>query len=405
MATPQSVRHLNEIRALNVLFRTEGMSRADLARALGLNRSTTGNIIANLRADALVIERPDMARPDGETRTGRPGIHIEIDALGAYFIGAEIGVDRLTVLAIDLAAREVARRSIDFSTALETPEAGIARIAGMIGEIIAMLPDPGLIRGLCVALPALLDPEGVVVNGLILGWQDVRLRDGLAERLPVELPIHIENDANAFAIAETYRDAAHQSETVAFMLIENGAGGGIVIGGRLFRGNFGLAGEFGQIAIGGEGFFRGRHKMGHLESYIGKDAIVARYRANGGPQDAGLEQLLEALARRDKIALLTARDWGSRLALGLVQVASVLNPGQIILGGSVAPVFAAVAEEVEAAMRAEFIEGFPMPRILVSSLGQEGPALGAALLLHQRMLSVDESLIYPGAAPETLFNG
>lgn len=408
VATPQSVRYLNEIRALNALFRDGGMSRADLARVLGLNRSTTGNIIANLMSDALVVERPDLPRGDREARTGRPGIHIELDSEGAHFLGAEIGVDRLTVVAIDMAAREIRRQSLAFPTFEQPPEAVADRIVAMIVEMTDALGDSERIRGLCVALPALLDAEGRVINALIIGWQDVSLKELLAERLAARLPrldltIQVENDANAFAIAETYRETAHRSETVAFLLIENGAGGGIVIGGRLFRGSAGLAGEFGQTVVGGEGFFVGRHKPGHLESYIGKDAVVARYRANGADPAADLAAFLAALDAGEEAARRTASEWGRRLAIGLVQLTSVLNPGAIILGGTVAPVFRHVAAEVEALMRREFLEGFPMPRIEVSSLGLEGPALGSAFIMHQRMFSIDERAIYASEQPITLF--
>jgi len=408
LATPQSVRYLNEIRALNALFRSGGMSRADLARMLGLNRSTTGHIIANLMADALVVELPNGGRGETAAKTGRPGINIEINPAGATFLGAEIGVDRLTVVAIDLCANEIRRISTPFPTHQQPLEAGIDRIAAMIGEVIDALPDKALIRGLCVTLPALLDAEGKVINALIIGWRDVDLKAMITERLAARFPrldlqVSIENDANAFAIAETYRDTSHSAETVAFLLIENGAGGGIVIGGRLFRGSTGFAGEFGQIVLGSEGFYAGRHKPGHLESYIGKDAVLARYRANGAAEGADLDQLIAALEAGDASAIRTVREWGGGLAIGLIQLSSVLNPGVIILGGTVAPLFRFVAEEVEAGMRREFLEGFPMPKIEISSLGLEGPALGGALIMHQRMFSIDESAIYASAQPITLF--
>jgi predicted NBD/HSP70 family sugar kinase len=408
LATPQTVRHLNEIRALNALFRTAGMSRADLARALGLNRSTTGNIITSLMTDGLAVERPGPPPGEVAARTGRPGIQVQIDPIGATFLGGEIGVDRLTVVAIDMAAHEISRLSIPFPTFSETPEAGIERMAALIGEVIGGLGNPARIKGLCVALPALLDSDGLVINGLILGWRNVRLKTMIAGHIMARFPdldfeISIENDANAFAIAETYRDTTHRSETVAFLLIENGAGGGIVIGGRLFRGSAGLAGEFGQIVLGGPGFYAGRHKPGHLESYIGKDAILARYRANGGPAEATIERLLQGLAGAEAAALHTAQAWGQGLATGLIQVTSVLNPGLIILGGSVAPVFPYVAAEVAAVMQRELLEGFPMPKIETSALGIEGPALGGALLMHQRMFSIDESAIYASEQPITLF--
>src|SRR5690606_5062895 len=124
---------------------------------------------------------------------------------------------------------------------------------------------------------------------------------------------------------------------------------------------------------------------------------------NGAEAGSDLDTLLAALERREPAARRTVRDWGSGLAVGLIQLSSVLNPGVILLGGSVAPLFRFVAEEVEAAMRRECLEGCPMPTIAVSALGREGPALGGALIMHQRMFSIDESAIYASAQPINLF--
>ncbi|WP_454811263.1 ROK family protein [Labrys neptuniae] len=382
------------------------MSRADLARALGLNRSTTGNIITGLMTEGLAVERRDEPRGENAGKTGRPGIRVQIDPAGASFLGAEIGVDRLTVVIIDMLAQEILRLTLPFPTYQETPEVGTDRMVALIAEAVESLNRPERLRGLCVTLPALLASDGTVINGLMLGWRDVKLKTMITDRLKRRCPsldpvISIENDANAFAIAETYRDTAHRSETVAFLLIENGAGGGIVIGGRLLRGSAGFAGEFGQIVLGGDTIQAGRSKPGHLESYIGKDAILGFYRTQGG--EADLDRLLQGLTLGESTAITTARVWGKRLAAGLIQVTSVLNPGLIILGGSVAPVFSHVAAEVAQAMQRELLEGFPMPRIEVSGLGVEGPALGGALLMHQRMFSIDESAIYASEQPITLF--
>jgi predicted NBD/HSP70 family sugar kinase len=393
MATSQSVRHLNEIRALNALFREGGMSRADLARVLGLNRSSTGHIIANLMSEQLVFEEGMPAQRDSEALPGRPGIQLGINPHGGTFVGAEIGVDRLTVIAIDLAAHEILRCSVEFATALQTPEDGVRRLAEIINSALDSLVGKSLVRGLCVTVPALLDEGGCVRNALTLGWHNVPLSLMLREHIGPDIPILVENDANAFAVAETYHGTSQRSDVVTFLLIENGVGGGIVLGGKLFRGGFGFAGEFGQLVIGDRGFFAGRQTPGHLESYIGKDAILARYRKNGGSSSATLDDLLLNLKEGNNAALRTASDWGSRLANGLTQLTMVLNPGLIILGGSVSPVFRYVTEEVREAMESEFLDGYPSPKIEISTFGTEGPAFGGACLIHQRMFSIDERRI------------
>jgi predicted NBD/HSP70 family sugar kinase len=388
VATPRSIRYLNEIQALNALFREGGMSRAELARLLGLNRSSIGFIVRDLVADRLAREgAPAEAR--GARRTGRPGIRVEIDPDGATFLGIEIGVDHVTVVAIDLSAREILRRSAAHPTRERTPAAGIAKAVEMLEAAIASLGNGrSRVRGACVAVPALVR-EGVVRNGLMLGWRNVPLQRMLEQRLGPGLAVRVENDANAFAVGETYRGASTRPDIVAFLLIENGAGGGVVVGGQLLRGSSGFAGEFGQIPVGAG--------LGHLESYVGKDAVLARYRANGAPPSADLPHLISALRAGDAVALRTANEWADSLAHGLVAITDVLDPGLVVLGGSVAALFPHVRTRVEAAMRSAFLEGFPVPRIELSRLGPGGAAFGGACLLHQSMFAVDERLVHSQA--------
>ncbi len=392
MATPRSIRYLNEIRALDALFRAGGKSRADLSRHLGMNRSSIGFIVADLLADGLARERPVPSDHRAARRTGRPGIVIELHPEGAVFLGVEIGVDHLTAVGVDLSAREVVRRTVAYPTRSRPPATGIARAAELVEEAMVSLGLPrSRLRGVCVAVPALVR-DGVVRNGLMLGWRNVPVQ-ALLERRLGNVPVRVENDANAFAFGATYLGDGARSDTVAFLLVENGAGGGVVIDGRLHRGASGFAGEFGQIPVGRPG------AGAPLERHVGKDAVLTRYRGHGGPRSADLPRLLAGLRAGEAAAVRTAREWGDHLARGLVAITDVLAPGRIVLGGSVAPLYPQVAGRVEAAMKADLLEGLPVPRIEVSRLGPEGAAFGGACLLHQSLFAVDEGRVHARERP------
>ena len=397
---PQSVRYINEMRALNVLFREGGMSRAALARQLGLNRSTTGNIIGNLIEDGLVAEHPDTAHVEADYRTGRPGILIELERDRVTFLGAEIGVDRLTVIAIDLRGQIVAKRSVAFPTAESSPDAASDRLTSLVGDVLAKRTGPVKVGGFGVAIPALIAGDDVREASLI-GWHDVPLasllRKRLSRKLGAGLPILVENDANAFAMAETYSGTSGRSDLVAFFLIEAGAGGGIVIGGRLLRGANGVAGEFGHLQMDGDGYVVDAGKRGRLETYIGKAAVLARYQTHGGPRGATLETFLAALACGDQHARLTALDWAAWLTAGLLHVINVINPGLVIIGGSVGAMFGFVADVVEAGLLRGLSPGQPPPRVELSRFTDEGAAFGCASLMHQRMFSIDQA-VFPSQA-------
>lgn len=400
---PQSVRYLNELRALDVLFREGRMSRADLARALGLNRSTTGSIIANLLAESLVIEQTNQKRAASETRTGRPGIDIELNPSGAIFIGAGIEADCLTALTIDLSGAIVSKKSAPYHVARQSPEKTAEAVAKLINTLINAEPDKERVRGVCVALPAMLR-DGIVLQATLLGWREVDLRSLISAHLCMDVPVLIENDANAFAIAETYTGGSPAANTVAFILIDSGAGGGIINGGRLLRGSDGLAGEFGHIVVGRRGYADGRGEPGALESFVGKDALLARYVAHGGDPLAELPDFVAALERSDRVALRTVADWGKWLARGLSMIINVLNPSVIIVGGPVGLLIRFVDSQVKAQLQAALPRGYPFPNIEISRFGPEGPAYGGALLLHQRAFSIDEKALYGEGGGRGLFH-
>ena len=387
----QSIRYLNELRALDVLFREGAMSRAELARTLGLNRSTTGSIVNSLLAESLALERIGSQSSEPRGQTGRPGVEVELNPEGACFVGAEIEVEQLTAVTVDLTGRIVSRSEVAFPAGRFPPERSAEKLAEMTRSIPDFERNASRVRGVGVAVPALVE-AGIARLGLLLNWRDVPLAQLVADKIGMDLPVVVENDANAFAIAETYFGNSRNLGTVVFLVIESGAGGGVVSDGRLFRGGRGMAGEVGHLIVGGEGY--AADGRGLLEDYVGKKAVLARYRAHGG-EEAGLARFLHALAQREQAAVRTAEDWGEWLVRGLSHIVNLLNPDLIIIGGSVGHIFPFVASQIRDALRATLRSDEQMPRIEMSELGVEGPALGAALLLHQKMFSVDEKAVFP----------
>jgi len=203
----------------------------------------------------------------------------------------------------------------------------------------------------------------------------------------------VENDANAFAIAETWRNPELLSGTVAFLMMENGVGGSISHDGKLFRGNGGHAGEFGHLLVNSEYTTPVRSPPRHLENHVGKDAVLAQYRTAISCTEVEFDALIAAIERAEPAALKTVHAWGQTLAQALTQISTVLNPRRIILGGSVAALFAPVADEIKTRLGHELIDGFTLPEIRVSSLGAESTALGAALMMHRHFFTLDEDVL------------
>lgn len=384
-SSPRRIRQGNEIAALRALHEFRCLSRADLARALRLNRSSSGHIIAGLLSDGLVreVEAPCEGR-SGMRRAGRPGILLELVPEAVVFLGVEIGVEHVSVVELDLGAR-VARSAQEPFDGPGTP------VAAAVGRAMALafdgMPPERLRRceGLGLASPSQMDRQGGVRLAPLLGWREVELAGLVRAALPVPLPVMVENDANALAIGATYGRGSARTGVTLVLNMETGVGGGILVDGQLFRGANGLAGEIGHLPLGLGGADAGVT----VEQRIGLERILADYGKKGRLSQPRLPDLLRNVRDREPSAVAVAEAWARTLAYALVQAGRVIDADRVVLGGSVAALYPLVAARVQAHLQALQEESFPIPAISVHEDAAFGAAFGAACMLHQRFLSLE----------------
>lgn len=349
---------------------------------MGLNRSSAGHIIAQLAAKGLVRELPatDFNR-DGPARTGRPGILLELVPDAAIFLGVEIGVEHISVVKIDLSAKVKKSHVVEFKGTNSDVET-TAKLALKIAFAQMSPSDLERFKGIGVSVPAQINQHGHISYGPILGWKDVDLGELILKHLPVDVPVMVDNDANAFAFGETYlRQDAHKGVTL-FLLLETGVGGAIVIDGTVFRGGSGLAGEIGHLRPSAE------HDK-TLENYIGLEALLDMHRKAADQENTNFESFIEKVRDREPKAVMIAEEWASHMAFAFAQVSRMIDPNRIVIGGSVSALYPLVQARVDAHIRTLQAEYFPMPEISVDNSGWYGSALGAACMLHNRFLSLD----------------
>jgi predicted NBD/HSP70 family sugar kinase len=145
------------------------------------------------------------------------------------------------------------------------------------------------------------------------------------------------------------------------------------------------------MPVGEEGFLPGAALPGSLESFVGREAILQRYRREGGVPD--LPSLLRALERGEGAALATLAAWSHYLGRGLASITALLDPCEIILAGPVSALFVRGEATVRQALARHLLPGQPLPRLSASQLGPDGAALGSARLLQHRLLAVDEDFV------------
>jgi glucokinase len=202
---------------------------------------------------------------------------------------------------------------------------------------------PASLRGVGVAAPGPQDRERGALLGPpnLPGWDDVPLRDALRDALGV--PVRLENDASAAALAEWRYGAGRGFDDVVYLSMSTGVGGGLVLGGRLYTGSSGRAGELGHVPVEWDGEPCRCGQRGCLEAYVGGAAWTRRLRAlapeggrllalAGTREQVAPEHLLDAARAGDAFALAELERFNDYLARAVAGIAMALAPQVVILG-------------------------------------------------------------------------
>jgi predicted NBD/HSP70 family sugar kinase len=378
-------------------------SRARLATELGVTRSAASNLVSELAERGLV--RVGVAERGG---LGRPGTPVELAGHAVCGIGAEINVNHVATMALDLAGRVVVehRMPID-ARRLEAGEV-IDHLAELVGRTTADLTARGATPvGLTVGVAGLVDStRDVLTLGPNLGWRDVPVGGMLRERLRPAYPVVVDNEANLAATAEAV-PGDPQRRDILVISGEVGLGGGIVADGRLLRGRQGYAGEFGHMIVDPHGRRCGCGRTGCWETVAGLRALLdAATDADDPVRDPalGLEARLAELNRRadlgDTRTLAALEQVGGWVGVGAAILANALNPAAIVLSGYLAEVGHHLRSAVEARLEAGVLA--PQAggtRVELSALGFTAAVRGGALLALESVFTdptrVERRLVAP----------
>jgi len=263
----------------------------------------------------------------------------------------------------------------------------------MIGEVASaeQLCDGRLLR-VGVAVGGLVDVAQGVVRTLYRahGWDNFPLQDYFAERLGI--PCIIDNNANAAALAEVQRGTGSGERSVLYVGLNRGIGGGLVVNGRVYHGASCAAGEIGHMLVKERGPRCSCGRYGHLESIASAQAIrqamigqSTKY-AESEVASMTVEQIYCLAAEGDEIAQQVVDEVHQYLAIALANIVHLVNPGMIVLGGSVAQVGELLIRPIQIRLRELCLaEAFDALRIVQSSLGEEASIIGAVTLALQDM--------------------
>jgi glucokinase len=317
-------------------------------------------------------------------------------AAGLDALGIDIGGTKVAggIVAPDGTILTTARRA--------TPGASVAATEDAIAEVVEELSatHDGELVGVGVGAAGWFDRTGdTVLFSPHLAWRNSSLRKDLVARL--QRPLWVGNDANAAAWAEYRYGAARGADLALMITLGTGIGGGIVVEGRLRRGAHGVAGEWGHMRVVPDGRLCACGNRGCWEQYASGTALgqTAREVARTSPAAAARflelvdreparitgEDVARAAAAGDPLALELVTEVGVWLGQGIADLAAVLDPEVVVIGGGVSRLgemmLGPARERLERALPGR---GFrPGPRVVVAELGPQAGLVGAADLVRR----------------------
>jgi glucokinase len=368
------LRGLNLETVLAVAMQHDGpFTRAELIRATGLSAPTVGTLVSQLMQIGVVS---DLGT--GPSRGGRRPSSMEFNARHGYVAGIDLGPTRTRLALADLRGERLADRIMPTPQRLG-PQALLARIAGALR---ALMEETGVPASRLVAVgagaPGAVDRgRGLVTSAPNLqGWTQVPMRDLLEAVL--QAPVQVENDVNLAVLGEHWRGAARGHDTCAFVFVGTGIGAGILIGGELHRGHHYMAGEIGVMCMGPQYVDVDYGERGCFETLAGLHGLAERWPQASRQDPAGwVAGLFEAAIGGDRRARKVVDDTARLIAIAVANVAAVVDPTLIVLGGALF----AQAESLVHDVRKLVERIYPSPiEIVPSALGKDAPLSGSLLM-------------------------
>jgi len=349
VATSLTARDINRRIILNVIRTRQPVSRADVARLTGLQRSTV-----SLIADQLIEEGWIAEGELGRLPRGRRPIYLYMNAERAGIVGVNVRPGGTTIALADLNGKFKDQET--FLTE-RNPEDFLADLTNRVKGLIARHPGTTF-EGIGVSVPGRVSRNTQRLTlAPNLGWKEIDLKTPL-ERA-TGLSVEIENAANACALAENYfgQHAAEIDNLIA-VTVSEGIGTGIIANGQLLRGTSGMAGEFGHVSLDSTGPECRCGNRGCWEVMASNTAALRLYgEGEGKPEGRGkgskltFEQLIQQAQGGDAKALKAIDEMAKNLGRGLSMLVTGFEPSVIVMVGEITRLWDRVGPIINKAMQ------------------------------------------------------
>ncbi len=405
MKVDKSLIHtFNKHNVLSAVREAGQIFRAEIARQTGLSIPTVMKITDELLARGIVREIGK-----GESSGGKPPQLLAFTPDRHYIVGVDIGTTNILCILMDMSAHIVASRSVP-TRVDDAPEAVMERIAHTIAAVVdGAGAERDRILGIGIGMPGVLEPQtGRVLFSPDFHWEQVHLLPKLKASFPY--PMIIRNVTHAMAMGERwFGQGRGDFDSFVCVNLGHGIGSALFLEGKLLSGGSGSSGELGHVTMDRNGPKCVCGNAGCLEALASGNAIAKHAAAEiAAGHDTILRQELErkgaleakdvfvAAGRQDALSIRIVQEAAEYIGLALASVINLVDPELIVLEGGLSRAGEPFIADIRThAQRYQMKYTGRNTRIVVSGLGEQAAAIGAASFIVQRLFEA-------GGDPSTL---
>lgn len=390
------VKQINKMLVLNTIYKEQTISRAEIAKLTGLNKSTVSALVDELLSEGLTLEIGT-----GESQGGRKPINLSINRAIGSVIGIDLGVNYILSILTNFAGQIIWEKRVTIKNNIDSPQQKIQDLIGLIKETMEHAPATrrGII-GIGIGVPGLVNYDrGCVLYAPNLLWENIELKDIIEEKF--NIPTFVDNEANVGAIGEKWFGIGKRIADFLYISAGTGIGAGIIINNELYRGTRGLAGEIGHMTFDLHGITCTCGNVGCWEEYASEKALVRYFKEHSSEypdsillsknnveylDELNIFPIIDAAMKGDSLAMEGFKNIGYCLGVGVSNLINTFNPECVVIGNVLPLAGDILMDELrkEVARRCLFSK-YSNVEISVSELYMNACALGAVALVISRI--------------------
>lgn len=320
------MKEINRKKIIKLVLESEEITKLNISRALDISITTVSTNISELKAEGIVEEVRSL-----ESTGGRKAIALRIKKDCRFSIGVALTPRHIKISLINLKQEVIENIGISHSNS------GMEEILSIIKENIDSLLCRNNITeerllGIGVSIPGTVDShKGIIKYCYLLGVKDYNIKEKFNY---LNVPIYVDNEANLSAYYE-FLNNKNIFNNLLYISITDGLGLGIIIDGKIYRGNNNIAGEMGHLKIVVDGRQCKCGSKGCLEAYASKTALLDSYNNKSHYSINDVESFINSYNNRDEVARAVLNDYLKYLGIGISNLNMILDPGSIIIGGDI----------------------------------------------------------------------